>query len=390
MSVYLDNNATAPVRPEAAEAVARALALGGNPSSIHAAGRRARAVVEEARGAVAALVGASPASVTFTSGGTEANALAIGSAVAAGYDRLLVPETEHDCVLESVRTSGVAVEIWPVDGDGVADLDWLEARLGVGGRCFAALAWANHETGVVQPVAEAAAQVRAAGGWFHTDAVQAAGKRPICWSETAVDSLALSAHKLGGPQGVGALVAGPRATLSRQLHGGAQERGVRAGTENVPGIAGFGAAATLATGLGEQARWRDAVTERLVRDAGAVVLSAEAERLPHVLCFASEGFESALQVMLLDLAGVQVSAGSACSSGKVKASRVVAAIGRGDLAPYALRVSGGWATTADDWNRFGDAWLEAWRGFVSREGAKTRRGSELRALAASREPMEVE
>ena len=369
MSVYLDYNATAPVRPEAAEAVARALTLTGNPSSIHAAGRAARAVVEQARGAVAALVGAAPASVTFTSGGTEANALAVESAVAAGFERLLVLATEHDCVLEAARASGADLELWPVDAQGVANLDWLQARLAEGGRAFAALAWANNETGVVQPVAEAAALVRAADGWFHTDAVQAAGKLTVRWTEVDADTLALSAHKLGGPQGVGALVAGPRARLSRRLHGGGQERGYRAGTENTPGIAGFGAAALHATPLAAQAAWRDAAAERLVHEAGAVVLGEGAERLPQTLCFAAEGFASELQVMLLDLAGVQVSAGSACSSGKVKASRVVAAMGRDDLAPCALRVSGGWATTEDDWARFGDAWLEAWRNHMRRRAA---------------------
>jgi cysteine desulfurase len=369
MSVYLDHNATTPVRPEAAEAVARGLALGGNPSSVHAAGRKARAVVEDARAAVAALAGASPASVTFTSGGTEANALAIESAVAAGLDRLLVLATDHDSVLESARATGAPLHLWPVDGGGVADLDWLAARLDEGGRPLVAVAWANHETGVVQPIAEIAERVRAAGGWLHVDAVQAASKRPLSWTEVAADTLSLSAHKLGGPQGVGALVAGPRAVLSRRLHGGGQERGVRAGTENVPGIAGFGAAALHAAPLSAQAPWRDAAAERLVREAGAVVLGAGAERLEHVLCLAAEGFPSELQVMLLDLAGVQVSAGSACSSGKVKASRVVAAMGREDLAPYALRVSGGWSTTEADWARFADAWLDAWRGHTRRRAA---------------------
>lgn len=369
MSVYLDNNATTPVRAEAVEAVARALAVTGNPSSIHAAGRRARGLVEEARAAVAALVGASPASVTFTSGATEANNLAVESAHAAGCDRLLILATEHDSVLESARASGGPVELWPVNADGIADLDWLSLRLAEGGRCFAALAWANHETGVIQPVADAAERVRAAGGWLHVDAVQAAGKLPIAWAEVAVDTLALSAHKLGGPQGVGALVAGPRATLSRRLHGGGQERGVRAGAENTPGIAGFGAAALLATPLTEQAAWRDAAAERLKVEAGVTILGEGAPRLPHVLCVAAEGFPSELQVMLLDLSGVQVSAGSACSSGKVKVSRVVDAMGRPDLAPFSLRVSGGWATTQADWNQFGDAWLEAWRRHMRRRAA---------------------
>jgi len=361
VSVYLDYNATARVRPEAAAAVARALQLGGNPSSVHAAGRAARAVVEAARADVARLVGALPASVVFTSGGTEANALAIESAVRGGCGRIIVGATEHDAVLENARAAGVPVEIWPVDDGGVADLIWLVNRLNVGPRALVCLMLANNETGVIQPVAAAAEAVRAADGWLHVDAVQAAGKIPIDLGALGADTLALSAHKLGGPQGVGALVAGPRAALARRLHGGGQERGRRAGTENVPGIAGFGAAASLAANeparLTAFAEYRDHLAQT-VKAAGAVVLGAGAPRLPQTLCFAAEGFGSELQVMGLDLAGVMVSAGAACSSGKVKPSRVIEAMGRADLAASAIRVSGGWATTAADWVRCGEAWTE--------------------------------
>ncbi|HEX3916460.1 MAG TPA: cysteine desulfurase family protein [Caulobacteraceae bacterium] len=357
MSVYLDYNATAPVRPEAAAAVARALEIGGNPSSVHAAGRAARAIVESARADVARLVGALPASVVFTSGGTEANALAIESAVRAGFERIIVGATEHDAVLEGARATGLPLEIWPVDARGVADLDWLAGRLAP--RTLVCLMLANNETGVLQPVAEASALVREAGGWLHADAVQAAGKIAIDFKALGADTLALSAHKIGGPQGVGALVAGSRATLSRRLHGGGQERGRRAGTENVPGIAGFGAAAKLAdlAEMAAQAAWRDAMAAQAMQ-AGAVVLGEGAARLPQTLCFAAEGFGSELQVMGLDLAGVMVSAGAACSSGKVKPSRVIEAMGRADLAPSAIRISGGWASTAADWARTGEAWTE--------------------------------
>lgn len=363
MSVYLDYNATAPVRPEAAEAVARALALGGNPSSVHAAGRAARAVVEQARADVAALIAAPASTVVFTSGGTEANALAIESAVAAGSKRLIVSAIEHDSVLESARASGAAVELLAVDAEGRADIARLRARLATWdaaeGRPFVALMLANNETGVIQPVADAAAAVRAADGWLHVDAIQAAGKIGIDSRALGADTLSISAHKLGGPQGVGALTFGPRATLSRRLHGGGQERGRRAGTENVPGIAGFGAAAvSCASRMDEQAAWRDAAAATLVA-AGAEVLGAGADRLPNTLCVAAPGFGAELQVMSLDLAGVMVSAGSACSSGKVKASHVLTAMGRADVAGCAIRVSGGWATTENDWNAFADAWLEA-------------------------------
>jgi cysteine desulfurase len=363
-SVYLDCNATVPVRPEAAAAVARALAAGGNPSSVHATGRAARATVEDARAAVADLIAAPPQTVVFTSGGTEANALAIESAVAAGARRLIVSAIEHDSVLEAARATGAAVEILPVTAEGVADLAWLAERLGrwdpADGKPFVALMLANNETGVIQPVKAAADIVRAAEGWLHVDAVQAAGKIVIDSRGLGADTLTVSAHKVGGPQGVGALTFGPRATLSRRLHGGGQERGRRGGTENVPGIAGFGAAAKLANPkeLAPQAAWRDAVAARL-KAAGCVVMGEASERLPQTLCFAAPGYPSELQVMALDLAGVMVSAGSACSSGKVKASQVLTAMGKGELASCALRVSGGWNTTEADWNRFADAWFEA-------------------------------
>jgi cysteine desulfurase len=310
-------------------------------------------------------------SVVFVSGGTEANALAIESAVAAGFERILVGATEHDAVLENVRAAGLPYEIWPVDGRGLADLNWLEDRLRTGPRALVCLMAANNETGVIQPVAEAAVLVRAADGWLHLDAVQAAGKIALDFTALGADSLALSAHKLGGPQGVGALVAGPRATLSRRLHGGGQERGRRAGTENVPGIAGFGAAAKAAAAglpdIAAQAAWRDELAAIVTR-AGVVVLGEAAPRLAQTLCFAAPCFASELQVMGLDLAGVMVSAGAACSSGKVKPSRVIEAMGRPDLAPFAIRVSGGWATASDDWARCGAAWTE----IFARHGARRR------------------
>ena len=324
-SIYLDYNATAPIRPEARNAVLRAFEAAGNPSSVHASGRAARDIVETARAQVAALVGVVAGSVTFVSGGTEANALAIGSAAFAGFNRIIVSEGEHDAVLETAAASGLQVLKMPLDADGVARLDWLEEALSDEGRALVCLMLANNETGVVQPVAQAAALVRAADGWLHVDAVQAAGKVAIDFTALGADTMALSAHKLGGPQGVGALVAGTRATIVRQQHGGGQERGRRAGTENVAGIAGFGAAVEAAArdlpAMANQGTWRDALAER-VKAAGAVVLGEGAARLPQTLCLAAEGFASQIQVMNLDLAGVMVSAGSACSSGKVKASRV--------------------------------------------------------------------
>ncbi len=369
MTVYLDHNATSPVRPEAKAAVLRALDVGGNPSSVHAAGRAARSLIETARAQVADLVGVVPGSVTFTSGGTESNALAIESAVAAGYDRILLGATEHGAVAENVKAVGVPVTVWPVDANGVADLDWLRAELAKGGKPFICLMLANNETGVIQPVAEASALVREAGGWLHVDAVQAAGKVAIDFTALGADTMALAAHKLGGPFGSGALVAGTRATLVRRLHGGGQERGRRAGAENLSGIAGFGAAAVAAKtdldAMSGQAAWRDALQHR-VEAAGAVILGKGADRLPQTLGFAAAGFDAQMQVMGMDLAGIAISAGPACSSGKMKPSDVVAAMGRPDLAPFSVRISGGWTTSEDDWRRAGDAWLDLYARHLSR------------------------
>ncbi len=361
-AVYLDFNATAPVRPQAREAMNRVLDRVGNPSSVHAAGRAARSELEQAREAVAALVGVVPGSVTFTSGGTEASALAIESAVSAKFERILLGATEHDAVWEAAHVAGLPVEVWPVEGNGVADLAWLDEALARPGRALVCLMMANNETGVLQPVAEAGERVRAADGWLHVDAVQAAGKIAIDFSGLQADTLALSAHKLGGPQGVGALVAGTRATLARRQHGGGQERGRRAGTENLPGIAAFAAAAREALAgieaLAAQAAWRDALQARL-EAAGATALGKAVARLPQTLCVAADGWSSETQVMVMDLAGVMVSAGAACSSGKVKSSRTVEAMGRPDLAACSIRISGGWSSTEADWVRAGDVWLEA-------------------------------
>ena len=377
---YLDHNASSPIRPEARDATMEALQAGGNPSSVHASGRASRDRLERARAAVAPLVNGSAERLVFTSGGTEANALAIESAASSdAYGRLLIGATEHDAVVHGSTATGRPVETWPVDANGVADLTWLSDRLARwnadDGRPFVALMLANNETGVIQPVAEAAALVRAAGGWLHVDAVQAVGKIAVDLDALGAHTLALSAHKLGGPQGVGALAFAADVSLQPRLHGGGQERGLRAGTENVAGIAAFAAAAAAAMhdlpGATAQAAWRDATAKRLVH-AGAVIAGEGAARLPGTLCLATANFPSALQVMALDLEGVEVSAGSACSSGKVKPSGVLAAMGYGDLAAGALRASGGWSTTEQDWDRFADTWLavQARRATSQRERMK--------------------
>jgi cysteine desulfurase len=375
-SVYLDYNATAPVRPEAAAAVAHALELGGNPSSVHASGRAARALMEQARQEIAALIAAPASTVVFTSGGAEANSLVMESAIATGSRRLIVSAIEHATIIETAKASGLPVEYLPVDRHGVADLDWLHQRLSrwdaADGRPFVALMLANNETGVMQPVQEASEIVRAADGWLHVDAIQAIGKIAVDSRALGADTLSFSGHKLGAPQGVGGLTFGPRATLVRRQHGGGHERGRRAGTENVPGIAGLGAAARIAreavAAAADQGAWRDAAAGRL-KAAGCVVMGEGAPRLPNTLCVAADGFASDLQVMALDLASVMVSAGSACSSGKVKESHVLTAMDQGDLAGCAIRVSGGWNTKESDWNRFVEAWFEAHERHAARRRA---------------------
>ena len=374
-AIYLDYNASGLVRSEVLEAMTRALADNGNPSAVHAAGRRARARVETARAQVAELVGADPTAVVFVSGGTEANAQGVASALAAGGERLIVSATEHPCVAETAANAGAPVEVLPVDAKGVIDLNWLDAALKRPGRAVVAIHHANNESGVIQPIAEAARLVRAAGGWLHVDAIQSAGKVPVDVRALDADSLTLSAHKLGGPQGVGALVFKEGVSGVRILHGAGQERGLRAGTENVPGIVGFGVAADCAArdlaAAGAHAAWRDAAQAR-VKTAGATIIGEGAERLPNTLFMAVEGWDSPQQLITLDLAGVMVSAGSACSSGKVKPSKTISAMGLDALATGGVRVSGGWGTTEGDWVRFADAWVAAYDKHKARAAARVR------------------
>jgi cysteine desulfurase len=362
--VYLDYNATAPLRPAAAAAMARAQGLIGNPSSVHGFGRRARAAVETAREQVAALVAAKPSQVVFTSGGTEANNLALAG---AGRSRILLSAVEHDSLLMAAPEAAR----FPVSADGVADLAALEQAVREGPPALVALMLANNETGVVQPVAGAVEIARRAGALLHCDAVQAAGKIAVDFAALGADLLALSAHKLGGPKGVGALVVADTLQLQPLLRGGGQERGRRAGTENVAGIAGFGAAADEARRdlqrMSEIAALRDRLEREAVARLPATRVIAAAPRLPNTSCVALPGAGAETLVMALDLAGVAVSAGSACSSGKVRASHVLRAMGLGDdIAGSAIRVSLGWASKAADIDRF----LEAWSAVAARLRAR--------------------
>ncbi|QTN18663.1 cysteine desulfurase [Brevundimonas sp. AJA228-03] len=373
--VYLDYNASALVRPEVQAAMAEALADNGNPSAVHAAGRRARARVETARARVADLVGADAQSVIFSSGGTESNAQAIASALAAGFERLIVCASEHPCVAEAAVASGKPVKVLPVDARGVIDLGKLSELLRGPGKAVVAIHHANNESGVIQPIREAAAMVREAGGWLHVDAIQSAGKIPVSMGALKADSLTLSAHKLGGPQGVGALVLGEGRAAVSIVRGAGQERGLRAGTENVPGIHGFGIAADCAARdlpLAEAHRaWRDAA-EVAVEAAGATIIGKGAPRLPNTLFLSVADWDSPQALIVLDLGGIMVSAGSACSSGKTRPSRTIVAMGRMDLATGGVRVSGGWGTTQDDWSRFADAWTKAYETHRARQAARTK------------------
>jgi cysteine desulfurase len=371
--VYFDWNATAPLRPEARAATLAALDLVGNPSSVHAEGRSARQVIDRARQSVAALVGGDPRCVTFTSGGTEANVLALSpggdEAGARLRDRLLVSAIEHPSVLAGGRFAAEAVEQVPVTGDGIVDLSALEARLAAlaadGVRApLVSLMLANNETGVVQPVAQAAEIVHQAGGLLHVDAVQAAGRISIDINALGADLVTLSGHKIGAPKGVGALVRRHRdLVVAPSITGGGQEDRLRAGTENVAGIAGFGAAAEAAAqNLARESAYladlRDGLERRLkVSAAPHTIFGEQAPRLPNTTLFAVPGVKAETAVIALDLAGVAVSSGAACSSGKVAPSHVLAAMGVApELARGAVRISLGITTTEAEVESFQNAW----------------------------------
>ncbi|MCZ6721802.1 MAG: cysteine desulfurase family protein [Proteobacteria bacterium] len=372
--IYLDYNASAPVKPMVARVFARALEDIGNPSSVHGYGRKARKAIEDARARVAALLDVDPERVIFTSGGTEANNLALAG---CGRRHFLLSAVEHASVLEAARRRDGRTVSLPVDADGLVDLDRLEAALaGAGEPALVSVMLANNETGVVQPVARAAEIARKHGALFHCDAVQAPGRIPLDLRALGADYVSLSAHKFGGPKGVGALVLGARVLGARaepapQLIGGGQERGRRAGTENLPGIVGFGVAAELTQGELESApglaRLRDGLERRIGAAApDARVFGAGVARLPNTSCLTMPGVRSETQVMAFDLDGVAVSAGAACSSGKVEASHVLGAMGVAeDETRCAIRVSLGWATVPEEVDRF----VELWKALHRRLGA---------------------
>lgn len=367
---YLDYNATCPVRPEVIDTVCDAMRTIGNSSSVHAEGRGARAIVEDAREKLRALVNAPVNGVIFTGGGTEAIHYALHGTVRQGsVKRIFVSAIEHAAVPGNAATAGVPVETIPVTPSGAADLGWLRDRLKTydakrDGGFLVCLMFANNETGVIQPVAEAAEIAHDKGGLLFVDAAQACGKVPVNFVMAGADLMAVTAHKFGGPIGVGALIAGPNLPLEPVMRGGGHEQNRRAGTHNVPAIAGLGKACDLAGECLATAPKIAAMRDRMqsaAEDAGATVWGKGAGRLPGTLSLSAPGFVSQTQLMAMDLAGIAISSGSACSSGKTKPSHVLAAMGADEeLARCGIRVSLGWNSVEEDADAFCREWPAAY------------------------------
>ncbi|NEW91069.1 cysteine desulfurase family protein [Rhodopseudomonas sp. BR0M22] len=380
--VYLDWNATTPLRPEAKAAMTSALDLVGNPSSIHAEGRAARGLLEHARAQLAEAVGAAPRDIVFTSGGTESDALALTPGLRIGsepVERLLISAIEHAAVLSGGQFPAGRIDTIRVTAEAVVDLDHLRSMLAGGSPALVSVMLANNETGALQPIREVAEIVHEAGGVLHVDAIQAFGKIPFGIKELGADLVSLSAHKIGGPKGVGALVLSPKLVGPEPLlRGGGQELGRRAGTENLIGIAGFcaAAAAAIPAMADDMARIEGLRTRleaglRHIAGDDGVILSAGVPRLPNTTLFAVPGLRAETAVIGFDLAGIAVSSGSACSSGKVQPSHVLEAMGFGpELARSAIRISLGWSSSESDI----DCCLEAWRklaGNIARRDRET-------------------
>ena len=374
--IYLDHNATAPMKPAVRAAMMEAMERYGNPSSVHRYGRIARKYMDEARAAIAALVGVKPTQVVFTSGATEANNMVFANARAG--QAILTSSIEHDSVLACTpNAQRLAVKL-----DGTLDMAAVEeALLKSPEGSLVSVMLVNNETGTILPVAEIARMAKRFGHQVHTDAVQAAGRLPIDFNALGVDYLSLSAHKIGGAQGVGALIVGERVPLAPFIRGGGQEMNRRTGTENVPGIIGFGVSARLAVDdlreMPRIAKWRDALQAQILAIANddAVVIGANAPRVANTLSVAMRGISGETQVVAMDLAGVAVSAGSACSSGKVKPSHVLRAMGYGDeIAASVQRISLGWNTTEDEIGKCVEAWKSVYQ--------RTRRNSQSNTQAA--------
>ncbi len=350
---YLDHNATSPLRPEARRAALEAMDCAGNASSVHGDGRRARALIEEARERVAALAGCAPLEVVFTSGGTEANNLALAG---AGASRILVSAVEHP----SVARAAPGAAVIPVDGDGLVDIGALDRLLDTGpSPALVSVMAANNETGVIEPLDDVIAVARRHGALVHCDAVQAAGRCRGGWQEA--DLVSLSGHKLGGLAGAGALVVRDSVGLAARALGGGQEYGRRAGTEPLAAIAAFGAAAAADDrGRDRLKALRDDMERCMTRAVpDSIVLCATADRLGNTTAIAHPRIDAATMVMCFDLDSIAISAGAACSSGRMEPSRVIAAMGYPELARHAVRFSLGWSTTSEDCDAAVRAWAAA-------------------------------
>jgi len=366
--LYMDHAATSPVRPEVRAAMSAAWDIGANASSVHALGRKAKLLLEEARETLlTAINGTGSARLVFTSGGTEANSLALTQA--RGFDRLIIAATEHDSLYRAAAQAGVPVSIAPVLANGLIDPEAFEALLAEGGRPFVCVMRVNNETGVLQPVEALAPKVHAAGGWLHVDAVQALGKSDIDFTLWGADSLSLAAHKIGGPQGAGAFIYDADRDIRASVTGGGQEFGLRAGTENLAGIAGFAEAVRCLSGNGSKGQ---AEAEAALKAAGATIIGMDAPRAGGICCFAVPDWTAQLQLIHMDMNGICVSSGSACSSGKVRSSRVLEAMGLEGLADKALRVSSGWNTTPADWQRVTEVWLKGYQTHKVRQLSKVK------------------
>jgi len=360
--LYLDNNATAPLREAAMIAMQETMGPPANPSSVHGFGRAARLQVEEARMAVAGLAGCRASDVVFTSGGTEANNLILGQ-----YHHIISTQIEHD----SVRAAHANISFVKVLPDGRVDCDDLRRHVMAVPETerttsLISIMAANNETGVLQPIDDIAEIAAEAGIMLHSDMVQFFGKHSMDFSSSGIGYASLSAHKIGGPAGVGALLVRPGCALSSLLKGGGQEQGRRSGTENLIGIAGFGAAATAASGdsahYAEMAGWRDAFEARVMSALPSVqIFGKSAPRLGNTSCIAAGPKMAETMVMAFDIAGIAVSAGAACSSGKVQSSHVLQAMGAGDAAACAIRVSGGWATKQADFETVADVFVRLYK-----------------------------
>ena len=372
--IYMDYNATAPLRACALEAWQEAVTLPGNPSSVHAAGRKAARFLEESRAKVAGLVNARPRDIVFTSGGTEANNAVIRQ---TGAKSLLVSAIEHESILAAAKASGLTTTILPVDSVGHIQLDAFEKALSVAeSPCLVSVMLVNNETGTIQPMEDIAALAQRYNARLHIDAIQAAGKLPLDCKTLGADYLTLSAHKIGGPQGVGAIVLSPTAPLTPLIAGGGQELGRRSGTENVAGIFGFGAAALEAmASLGDMQHigaLRDTLERAITKDCpDAIIIAKDGKRVANTSCIALPGISGETQVMHFDLAGICVSSGSACSSGKVKVSHVLSALGYDQsTANASIRVSLGWESKSSDI----DAFVKAYKALYTRTAERRSEG----------------